>query len=496
MNNPKFIASFFKKFSKFINNLLDKNLNKLNNDNIKYLLINNKIFLSIVALIILFLSYLSLPNIHNKEEVASEIKKNLKNKLNLEFNFQEDLDYKFLPRPHFTANNSSIYFQEDKITEIKKLKVYITLENLFSLKNIKLNHVILEEGNFNLNNENYNFFYNLLDGNFNDFKFEILKSNVFYRSLENEVLFINNIKNAKYYFDPKEIKNMLYAENEIFNTPFSLEVINHKDETKLYTKLDLDFAKLQIENILNYKDDIKSGAATILFNTDKSLINYKTNKNFFEFNYSNELESKKFLYNGKFNFKPFYSSIEGDAEEINVSYLFGTNAIVAELLKTEILNNKNLDFKLNINASKIKNNRNFTNLFLKSKIQEGLIDIDNTKLEWKDSSLIKLTDTLIFVRDGKLILDGKSKIKITNVKNIYKFLLTPKNFRKKIETIDFNFSYSFNDNAIILSDIMIDGKYNQKVNERLNNIYFRDNDLQNKIYFKNMMNDAIAAYAG
>ena len=144
----------------------------------------------------------------------------------------------------------------------------------------------------------------------------------------------------------------------------------------------------------------------------------------------------------------------------------------------------------------IRDSRNFTNLFLKSKIQEGLIDIDNTKLEWKDSSLIKLTDTLIFVRDGKLILDGKSKIKITNVKNIYKFLLTPKNFRKKIETIDFNFSYSFNDNVIILSDIMIDGKYNQKVNKRLNNIYFRDNDLQNKIYFKNMMNDAIAAYAG
>ncbi len=496
MNNPKFIASFFKKFSKFINNLLEKNLNKLNVDNFKNLLINNKIFLSIVALIILFLSYLSFPNIHNKEEVALEIKKNLKNKLNLEFNFQEDLDYKFLPRPHFITNNSSIISQENKITEIKKLKVYVSLENLFSLKNIKLNHVILEEANFNLNKENYNFFYNLLDGNFNDFKFEILRSNIFYRSLENEVLFINNIKNAKYYFDPKEIKNMLYAENEIFNTPFSLEVINHKDETKLYTKLDLDFAKLQIENILNYKDDIKSGAATILFNTDKSLINYKTNKNFFEFNYSNELESKKFLYNGKFNFKPFYSSIEGDAEEINVSYLFGTNAIVAELLKTEILNNKNLDFKLNINASKIKNNRNFTNLFLKSKIQEGLIDIDNTKLEWKDSSLIKLTDTLIFVRDGKLILDGKSKIKITNVKNIYKFLLTPKNFRKKIETIDFNFSYSFNDNVIILSDIMIDGKYNQKVNERLNNIYFRDNDLQNKIYFKNMMNDAIAAYAG
>ena len=117
-------------------------------------------------------------------------------------------------------------------------------------------------------------------------------------------------------------------------------------------------------------------------------------------------------------------------------------------------------------------------------------------VEWKDNSVIKLTDTLIFIKDSKLYLDGKSKINITNAKNIYKFLLTPKNYRKNIKKIDFNFSYSFNEKAIILSDIMIDGKYNQKVNERLNNIYFRDNDLQNKIYFKNMMNDAIAAYAG
>ena len=115
MNNPKFIASFFKKLSKFINNLLEKNLNKLNIDNLKNLLINNKIFLSIVALIILFLSYLSFPNIYNKEEVALEIKKNLKNKLNLEFNFQEDLNYKFLPRPHFSTNNSSINFKKIKL---------------------------------------------------------------------------------------------------------------------------------------------------------------------------------------------------------------------------------------------------------------------------------------------------------------------------------------------------------------------------------------------
>ena len=43
---------------------------------------------------------------------------------------------------------------------------------------------------------------------------------------------------------------------------------------------------------------------------------------------------------------------------------------------------------------------------------------------------------------------------------------------------------------------MIDGNYNQKVNKGLNNFYLRDNNIQNKIYFKNMMNDIIDAYSG
>ena len=258
----------------------------------------------------------------------------------------------------------------------------------------------------------------------------------------------------------------------------------------------MDIVKLQIENVFNYNEDIKLGFASILFNNSKSLINYKTNKNFLEIEYYNELEKQKFLYNAKLNFKPFYSTFEGNADEINLSYLFGTNAIIAELLKTEVFNNKKIDFKLNINANKILNNRNFINFFLKSKIQDGLIDIDDTKIEWKDNSIINLTDTLISIKNGKLFLDGKSNVNIIDYKNIYKFLLTPKNFRKQIKSIDFNFSYGFDEKVLILSDIMIDGKYNQKVNKELNNIYFRGSDMQNKIFFKNMTNNLLKAYAG
>ena len=470
MTKPNSFVKNLQNFNKSINSLLEQNLNKLKFDKLKILASNNKFILTFVALFIIFISYLLVPTFYKQGDISKELKDELLKKFKLDFTFTQKLNYNFFPRPHFVSDESSILENQSKIAEIDKLKIYVSLDNLFSLKNININEVILENTNFELNIKNSDFFIKLLDNDFLDANLNIKNSNIFFRDSENEILFINKIKNLEYYYDPNELKNILYTENEIFNTPFSLEVINHKDETKLYTKLDLDFAKLRIENIFNYKDDIKSGSATLSFNKYKSLINYKIEKNFFEFNYSNELESKKFLYKGKLNFKPFYSSLEGDAEEINFSYLFGTNAIVAELLKTKIFNNKNLDFKLNINANNIKNSRNFTNLFLKSQIQEGLIDIDDTKLEWKDNSVIRLKDTLIYVRDGKLFLDGKSKIKITNSKNIYKFLLTPKNFRKNIKTIELGFSYSFDEKAIILNDIMIDGKYNQKVNSKLNNI--------------------------
>jgi len=485
-----------KNINKSINSLLERNLNKLKFDNFKTLASNNKIILTVVALFILFISYLLVPTFYKQENISKKLKIELQSKFNLDFTFNQNIDYNFFPRPHFVSKDSYIIEKQKNIAKIKKIIIYVSLNNLFSIKSFNIKEVFLENTNFELDTKNSNFFIKLLNNNFLNTSLKIKNSNIFFRNLESEVLFINKIKNLKYYYDSKKLKNILYSKNEIFNIPFSLEAINYEEEKKLYTKLDFDFAKLQIENIFNYEEDTKSGSASLLYNKNKSLINYKANESFLEFKYSNELDNKKFLYTGKLNFKPFYSVFEGTTDALDVSYFFGTNAIIAELLKTEIFNNKNIDFELNINSNKIENNRSFTNLFLKFKIKDGLIDIDDTKLEWKDNSIIKLSDTLIYVKNGKLFLDGRSKVNITNIKNIYKFLLTPKNFRKEIKTIDFSFTYVFSEKAIMLSDIMINGKYNQKINKSLNNIYLRDNDIQNKIFFKNMFNDIIEIYFG
>ena len=47
-----------------------------------------------------------------------------------------------------------------------------------------------------------------------------------------------------------------------------------------------------------------------------------------------------------------------------------------------------------------------------------------------------------------------------------------------------------------LTDIRIDNQYNQDVNKIMRDIILKDNKLQNKIYFKNLLNKAIKSYSG
>ena len=496
MRKTNFFVKYINNISKFINNLLEKNLNKINFKNLSYLIKNNKIILTFVALFVIFLSYLLLPTFYKQSDILKVLNTELQKKLNLNFKFSENIKYNFFPRPHFITTNTIINDKQTEISSIKKFKIFISLYNLFSFKNIQIKDLVIENANFNLNKNNYKFFLNLLNHNFEDGNLIIKKSNIFFRNSDNEVLFINKILKMKYFYEPKELKNIFYLGNEIFNIPLSMESFFNEDKSKIFSEINLDLIKLKIKNELNLDKDVRVGKSEFNLNKIKRFADYQIEKNYFNFQISDKVEQPNIRYDGKFNFNPFYASVEGDVTEINLSYLFGTNAIISQLLKTEIFNNKNINFKLNINADKVYDNSNFRNIDLKSKIQDGLIDTDNTKFEWRDFATFELLESLIFVRDGELVLDGKLKININNYNEIYKFLLTPKNYRNEINQIDFNFTYNFDQKTAELKDIKVDNKIDLNVNKVLNNVILKKDDLQNKIYFKNLLNQAIKNYFG
>ena len=496
MIKHKFFVTSLKKINLLINNLLKKYLNKLNFNNLSNIARSNNFFFIFVALIVLLVSFLSIPNIYDKTEIHKVLKKQLFEEFNLNFNLSQDLEYNFLPRPHFINKDSIILIDQSEISKIKKIKIYVSLKNLFSLENMKVNNVVIENANFHLNKKNYNFFLVLLNQNFKDSSFEIRDSNIFYRTVDDEVLFINKIVNMKYYYDLKNLNSIVISKNELFNIPYELEIYNSENKKKIFSKLNLNLLKLKIKNELDYSSNIKKGLTSLVINKNKSNASFEIDDNIFILSFFDKLNDPNFLYETKININPFYSKLDGKTKEIDLSSLFNSNALLAELLKSEILNNINLNLDLNINADKYKDYLNFNNIDLSSKIKEGLIDIDNTKFDWKNYAQFKISESLIHMKESELILDGMLEIIIKDSNEIFKSLLTPKNYRKEINKINLNFNYNFDQKMLELNDVMIDNVLNQNLSKILKNLTLTNDKLQNKVYFKNIINKAIKIYAG
>ena len=105
-------------------------------------------------------------------------------------------------------------------------------------------------------------------------------------------------------------------------------------------------------------------------------------------------------------------------------------------------------------------------------------------------------DSLIYVKDGELILDGKINLNIKNYDEIYKFLITPKKYRNKLTNIKANFVYNFDQKIVNFDNILINNKSNKELNQILERLIFKKNKLQNKLYIKNILNRALKSYAG
>ena len=133
---------------------------------------------------------------------------------------------------------------------------------------------------------------------------------------------------------------------------------------------------------------------------------------------------------------------------------------------------------------------------LNIKISDGLVDINETKFSLEDYADFKISDSLLYTIDNNLILDAKIKVNIKDPNEIFKNLQTPRNYRKEVRKLAFNLSYNFDQMTANIKNIKIDDIVYNNVNKILREIILKDNNLQNRIYIKNLLNQAIKSYAG
>ncbi len=479
-----------------INDLFENIFNKLKyfKSNYKKILLNknNRVFLFVGILVILTLSYLSLPSFYNKEAVRTEIKNQLIKNYNIGLKLENEINYSFFPSPHFFIKNPIIIREKKEIGKTKNLRVFIDGGNLLAINEINIRNLVFEKTDFNIYLEDFVFFENLLKTEPNDNSILFKKSNIFFKNKDDEILFINKIFNSKFYYDSKNLQNVLVSKNEVFNVPFKITLRNDKFNKEFLTKFDSNKIRLNIENIIDYENKSKKGIMDILFINKTTALEYELDQNslnFFSFNNKNS-------YKGTIDFKPFYFAAEFNYEGLSTKNLFDENFIFIDLINSELLNNKNFSANLDVNIKNITNVNELNDLRLKIFIEDGNINFSNSKIKWKDNLEIILDESLLLINNDGANLVGTTIFNFNDVNTFYTSFQILKKNRKKMRQMQLDYVYNFNTKSITFENPRVDGEQNQKLDEFLNIFNSEQDRIFNKITFKNFMNNFFNAYAG
>ncbi len=495
MNKLNLIPKKIKQRFLSINDSLENYFSKLrfikSNLRKNNILANNRVFFGLSTVLILTLSYFLLPTLYNKDIAQVEIKNQILKKYDVSVKFNEKIRYGLLPKPHFVSENLSILNGEREIGIVKNFKIFIDFGNFFSIDNLEVKDLVLNKTDFNLNKKDLFFFGKLLEIEPNENRIIFKRSNIFFKNLDEELLFLNKINNSKFYFDSYNLENVLVSKNEIFNIPYTLNIKNNKFKKNFFIKFNSKKIRLDIENDTNYAEVSKRGELDLLFVNKNESVSYEIDENSLRFS---SIGKKKF--NGYFDFKPFYLKATFNYEGISAKDVLNNESVLVELFKSEILNNQNLNVNIDLNVNNITNIDHLNDLKLKLNLDQGNITFSKSRIMWKDDLEINLKEGLLSYDQNEISLIGKLTINANNIDNFYKSFQIKKVHRKKMNRLELDFVYNFDKNKFIFDNVKIDDKSNDKLNKFLENFNLTDEKFFNKIVFKNFINDFFSSYAG
>ena len=475
------IESYFNKLKFFISDFKKAGLIK-----------NNRVFFGLSAGVILTLSYFLLPTIYDKNTVNLKIENQILKKYNIDIKTNEDFRYGLLPKPHFVIKDLLILQDNKEIGLAKSFKVYIKLNSFFSIENLETTDLIFNKADFNLNQQDISFFKKLLKTPPNENNIIIKNSNIFFEDKNQDILFINKINYSKFYYDSFNLQNILISKNEIFNVPYKLTIKNDKFNKTVKSEFDSKKIRLNIKDELNYYDKtVKRGIVDASFVNKTTSMSYQIKSN----NLTFKSENKK-LFNGYVEFKPFYLKAKFNYDGISTKNLLTQDSILVDLIRSEVLNNENLNVNLSLNIKDVTNIAELNDLLLKIELDQGDINLSDSKLYWKDDLEINLKDALLNYDKDEIYLIGKLLIKSNNIMNFYKSFQIKKIHRKKIDQMELDFVYNFTKDKFRFDNVKINNNSNEKIDEFIEEYNSGDKGFPNKITFKNFVKNLFSVYAG
>ena len=203
----KMFSKFFTLFN-VLKSTLKISFNQFNKKNIESYVsekfqLNYALFvLSIVFF--LYLLYLSIPGIVINENIQKELEEKLKKEYNLDFALTPDINYSILPKPHYIVNDVVIFTEkmgyQKEFSQIKKLRIFINQNNFFRMNNV-IKKIEIKDANFFIEKSDFNFIDNFLNNGFSKNSIKVLKSKIFYKSNEGQIVSFLSLESILIFYD-------------------------------------------------------------------------------------------------------------------------------------------------------------------------------------------------------------------------------------------------------------------------------------------------------
>jgi len=483
------MKNIVKNFNNFIKRTIFKVENKTND---KFHVSDfSKYIIAIIALLFIYIFYLLIPLLYDKNWVKNKIVSKLSAEFNINLKNSHNISYRILPKPHYLIKDS-----KTTLAEIKVLNVFISQNNFFNKGSIRINEVVINEANFSLFNNDFKMLYKNTEDVLSEKKIKINDSNIFFKNNLNEVISIIKISNASLFFDKKNLFNLFDFKGEIFNIPFKLKYENIINSQK---KIEIKAPDLKLRftnKFFKIDEDLDGGVSNIFIlnssiNTkyyiDDQIITFQSDRSRF---YNSKID-----YNGQLAINPFDLDLKIDLDNYKIINLFKLNSVISEFIKSGLLFNENISVNTLINIRSKKKDEIFNNAKIKLKILNGKINFDNTVFINKNIGLLEVSNSNLFLKNDKLIFTASLVYNVKSTDKLFSFLNTNKKSRKAIKDIKFNFIYDFLSNQIEFKNIKINGN---GVSDQFQNIAegFIDNDSNNLINSRGLLNKLIDLYEG
>ena len=488
-----------KNFNKLLKNTIFKVQNKTNNN--LEISTFNKFLITFIAVLFLYIFYLMLPLLYDKNWVKNNIQTKLLAEFKIDLNSIDDISYRILPAPHFLIKDSMIASNSSKnekpIAEIKYLMVFLDQMNFFNKEKMSIIEVIIDNANFSLLGNNLKLLNGSTINKFTNKKVIIKKSNIFLKNNLDEITTIIKVNKANFFFNEKKLQNQFDIKGNIFTTPFIFE-LKTKNDLFIEKKFLFKTKTLNFEIFNNHiikKNNFTIGNNIITFLNSSIESEYEfTDKKIIFTSKNSRIHSSKINYDGELSINPFDLDLHVSLNSNKISKLFNLNSILVDFLKSGLLFNENISLNTSITVNSNRQDYFFDNAKIYLNVLNGKINIDRTKFV-NDMGSLKLSNSSLFLQDNKLFLNATLIFDIKNSDRLFSFLSTNKRLRKTIESVIVNINYDFLNNEINFNNVKID---NNKTSDQFMYIIdgFRDNNLNNLIKSRRLLNELIAAYKG